>query len=103
MLASAEATYQATTGDGNYGTLDQLVEQGLVQKDLLQQYGYKIELTVVGSKFEASAVPLEYGKSGKISFFVDESAVIRGADLGGGAATVPTSHAVRRPCQNGER
>lgn len=88
MLASAEATYQATTGDGNYGTLEQLVEQGLVQKDLLQQYGYKIELTVVGLKFQASAVPLEYGKTGKMSFYVDESAVIRGADQGGGAATV---------------
>ena len=83
-LVSAEATYQATTGDGNYGTLDQLVEQSLVHKELLQQNGYKIELTVGGSKFEASAVPLEYGKTGKMSFFVDESGVLRGADNGGG-------------------
>ncbi|MCM3902154.1 MAG: hypothetical protein ND866_10645, partial [Pyrinomonadaceae bacterium] len=87
-LHSAEATYQATTGDGNYGTFDQLVEQTLVHKGLLQQNGYKIELTVARSKFEASAVPLEYGKTGRMSFFVDESAVLRGADHGGGAATV---------------
>jgi uncharacterized protein DUF3352 len=87
-LVSAEATYQATTGDGNYGTLDQLVEQSLVAKELLQQQGYKIDLTVMGSKFEASAVPIEYGKTGRMSFFVDESAVLRGADHGGGAATI---------------
>jgi uncharacterized protein DUF3352 len=87
-LVSAEATYQATTGDGNYGTLDQLVEQSLVAKEQLQQQGYKIDLTVMGSKFEASAVPIEYGKTGRMSFFVDESAVLRGADHGGGAATI---------------
>ena len=88
MIHSAEATYQATKGDGNYGTLEQLVEQTLVTKELLQQNGYKTELTVVGSKFEASAVPLEYGKTGRLSFFIDESGVLRGADHGGGAATV---------------
>ena len=86
MLHSAEA--QATTGEGNCGTLDQLVEQSLVTKELLQEHGYKIELTVVGSKFEASAVPLEYGKTGRMSFFVDESGLLRGADRGGSAATI---------------
>jgi hypothetical protein len=88
MLVSAEATYQSTTEDGNYGTLDQLVAKSLVSKELLQQHGYKIELTVLGSKFEASAVPLEYGKTGRMSFFVDETGVLRAADHGGGAATV---------------
>ena len=33
-------------------------------------------------------MPIEYGKTGKMSFFVDESGVLRGADNGGGAATV---------------
>ncbi|CAN5816400.1 hypothetical protein BH18ACI4_BH18ACI4_03820 [soil metagenome] len=88
MVVSAQATYQATAGDGKYGTLDQLLEQGVVPKDFLQKYGYKIELTVVGSKFEATAVPLEYGKTGRMSFFIDETGVLRGADHGGGAATV---------------
>ncbi|MGI8898783.1 MAG: DUF3352 domain-containing protein [Pyrinomonadaceae bacterium] len=88
MVVSAEATYQATKGDGNYGTLDQLVEQGLVPKDFLEKHGYKIELRVVGTKFEASAVPVEYGKTGRMSFFIDESGVLRGADHGGGVATV---------------
>ncbi|MGH9968836.1 MAG: DUF3352 domain-containing protein [Pyrinomonadaceae bacterium] len=88
MLVSAQATYQSTTGNGNYGTLDQLLEQGLVHKDLLQNYGYKIEVTVVGAKFEVTAVPNEYEKTGRMSFFVDESGVLRGGDRGGSAATV---------------
>ena len=88
MIVSAEATYQATKGDGNYGTLDQLVEQTLITKDLLQKYGYKVDITAAGTKFEVSAVPLEYGATGKRSFFVDESGVIRGADNGGAAATL---------------
>jgi hypothetical protein len=88
MVVSAEATYQATAGNGKYGTLDQLLEQGLVPKDFLNKHGYKIELTVVGEKFEATAVPVEYEKTGKMSFFIDESGVLRGADHGGGAANV---------------
>ncbi len=88
MVVSAEATYHSTKGDGTYATLDQLMEQGLVPKDLLQKYGYKVELTVVGTKFEATAVPVEYGKTGRMSFFIDESGVLKGADHGGGAASI---------------
>ncbi len=88
VLSSAEATYQATMGNGKYGTLEQLIQQGLVAKDLLEKHGYKIELTVSGDKFEASAVPVEYGKTGRMSFFVDETAQLRGGDHGGGPATV---------------
>jgi hypothetical protein len=86
-LFAAEQTYQAIKAEGNYGSLDELVEMGLVQKDL-QPNGYKIELTVSGSKFQAVAVPIEYGKTGKMSFFIDESGVLRGVDNGGGVATV---------------
>ncbi|MGI9167797.1 MAG: hypothetical protein ACR2G5_15700 [Pyrinomonadaceae bacterium] len=94
MVASAEMTYQSTKGAGNFATLDQLVSQGLVQKDLLEKYGYQIELIVLGTKFEATAVPTEYGKTGKMSFFVDESAVVRGGDRGGSPATI-----VNKPVQ----
>jgi hypothetical protein len=87
-IHSAEATYQATKGEGHYGTLDQLLEQNLVYKDFLQQHGYKIELTASGSRFEATAVPQEYGKTGRLSFFTDETGVLRSGDHGGGAATV---------------
>ncbi|HZE63074.1 MAG TPA: DUF3352 domain-containing protein [Pyrinomonadaceae bacterium] len=90
-LVSAEATYQATTGDGRYGTLDELIKAGLISKEPIERWGYEIELTVSANKFEATAVPLEYGKSGRFSYFVDESAVVRAGDHGGGPATVSDS------------
>ncbi|MEP6740972.1 MAG: DUF3352 domain-containing protein [bacterium] len=87
-LVSAEATFQATTGDGRYGTLDELATAGMISKEPIDRYGYKIDLIVSGSKFEVSAVPLEYGKTGRLSYFVDESAMVRGGDHGGGPATI---------------
>jgi hypothetical protein len=88
MIVSAEAAYQADKGKGSFGSLEQLVEQGLLYKDFLEKHGYKIELIVTGTKFEATAVPVEYGKSGTMSFFIDESGVLRGADRGGAPASL---------------
>ena len=87
-VASAEATFQSTKGDGRYGTLEELLSEGLVSKDLLEKYGYKIDVAVSSNRFEALAIPLEYGKTGRLSYFVDESGVLRGGDHGGGAATL---------------
>lgn len=87
-VASAEATFQSTKGAGRYGTLEELISEGLVSKDLLEKYGYKIDVAVSPTRFEAVAIPLEYGKTGRLSYFVDESGVLRGGDHGGGAATI---------------
>ena len=87
-LASAENTFRATNKDGNFGTLDQLVSAGLISKELMEPSGYRIEVQATGSRFEATAVPVEYGKTGKRSFFIDESSVLRGGDHGGGPATI---------------
>ena len=88
MISSAESTYQSTTGKGKYGTLDNLVEAKLVNREFLEKYGYRIEVTASDDQFEAVATPREYGKTGKRSFFVDKSGVVRGDDHGGGPATV---------------
>jgi len=89
MISSAEATYQATAGNGSYGSLDQLVEAKLLgPKEMFDMYGYKFEVTASGDHFEASATPVEYGKTGKRSFFVDQSGVVRGDDHNGGPANV---------------
>ncbi len=85
---SAEATYQATQGKDNYGSLDELVAANLISKEMSQQYGYIVEVNAAGNKFEATARPAEYGVTGTISYFIDESGVLRGGDHGGGAATV---------------
>ncbi|HKP46936.1 MAG TPA: DUF3352 domain-containing protein [Pyrinomonadaceae bacterium] len=87
-LVSAEETYKAAIGDGNYGTLDQLMKEKLISDDILQRYGYRVELSVSTNKFEATAVPIEYEKTGKRSFFIDETAIMRAGDHGGGAATI---------------
>jgi hypothetical protein len=87
MVASAETTYQGTTGKGSYGSLDQLVAQKLISKDMFEKYGYSIAVTASGNQFEATATPVEYGKTGRRSFFVDQTGVIRGDDHGGGMAS----------------
>ncbi len=87
IISRAEDTYKSTVGKGKYGTLDQLVEQKLVNKPFFEKYGYNIEVTLSGDQFEAVATPREYGKTGKRSFFVDKSGIVRGDDHGGAPAT----------------
>jgi hypothetical protein len=86
MIASFEGSYRADKGKGSYATLDQLIAEGMVQKELLENYGYRIELTVSGDKFEATAVPVEYNKTGKLSYFIDQTMIVRAGDHGGGPA-----------------
>lgn len=87
-IFSAEVAYQSTAGKGSFGTIDNLIEQNLLTKDLFEKYGYKFEVTASGNQFEAVATPREYGTTGKRSFFVDKSGVVRGGDHGGAPATV---------------
>jgi hypothetical protein len=87
MIAGGEETYKGGAGKGSYGTIDNLIEQKLLGKDVLENYGYRFDLTTSTNGFEATAVPSEYGKTGKRSFFVDQSGVVRGEDHGGGAAS----------------
>jgi hypothetical protein len=87
-IARAEQQYRDDKDRGVYGTLDQLIAEGEISKDFLEGHGYRIELTVTGTKFEATAVPLEYGTTGLVSFFIDETGIMRGADHGGSPASV---------------
>lgn len=87
MIAGAEAQYKEK--NGSYGSLQQMIDAKVMgPMEPYDQFGYKYELTVTGDQFEVVATPKEYGKSGKRSFFVDKSGVVRGEDHGGGAATV---------------
>lgn len=86
-VANAEMTYQAQSG-GDYGTLDQLIEKGLIgdpSKGKLT--GYKFEVRVRPGGFEATAVPERAGMTGVRSFYVDQSRIVRGADRKGEAAS----------------
>jgi type II secretory pathway pseudopilin PulG len=93
-LASAEMTYQATTGAGKYGTLSELAAMNLIDSNLATgtKNGYKftVELTTSDPDypgFEVNGVPMTYGSTGIRSFYVDETGVIRGADNSGKPST----------------
>ena len=91
QIHSAQATYQATSGNGNYGSLGDLRQAGLIDEALAsgQKYGYAYTLSVKTSpaRFSVMATPRSYRKSGVRSFYVDQVGDIRGADHAGGPAT----------------
>ena len=94
-LFSAEVTYQATTGNGDYGTLEELRQEGLLDYVLAQghRYGYlfriRREKRSVESQpsLEIVAIPRTYGRTGQRSFYLDETGAIHAADKKGAEAT----------------
>jgi hypothetical protein len=85
-LVRSEDNYKSSIGKGSYGTIDRLIEQNLLTKDSFENHGYRFDMNVFGVQFEVTATPLEYGKTGRRSFFVDQSGIIRGDDHQGGPA-----------------
>src|SRR3989442_695572 len=84
-IHSAEATFQATTGNGSYGSWQELVSAKLIAQDLVDQTrkGYRFRLQVkprsdsTPASFRAVASPRIYGQTGRRSFYIDEFGVIR--------------------------
>lgn len=93
-LSSAEATYQSTAGNGEYGTIEELGEQKLIDYVLAEghRYGYLFKVrrekrsTESQSSLEIFAIPRTYGVTGRRSFYIDETGVIRAADKQGAEA-----------------
>ena len=86
FIAHTESSVRAEKG--SYVSLDELISQKKLPKELIESQGYRIQVNIVGEGFEAVAVPIEYGKTGKMSFFINESGVLRGGDHGGAPATI---------------
>ena len=94
-LHSAEATYNATSGNGDYGSLNNLRQAEFIDVVLAsgRKYGYLfvIETTAHTNTSDAryfiTATPQSYRKTGRISFYIDETGVMRGADKNGAPAT----------------
>jgi type IV pilus assembly protein PilA len=91
-ISVAESTYQST--HATYGTFDQLVAGHLIKGDLATgtRHGYKftVEMSTSASPsqgFHAVGMPVQYPSSGRRSFFIDESGVIRAANAQGAEAT----------------
>lgn len=86
-ISSAQRTYKEEK-NGTYASLEELLSANMISKDSMEASGYKFEVRLVPDGFEVSAVPIEYGKSGKLSFFMtQETPLIHGADHGGGPAS----------------
>jgi hypothetical protein len=86
-IADAELSYKNDKKKERFGTLEELIAEELLEKEFLEQMEYKVELKVTSEKFEATATPKTYGKTGRRSFFIDESGTLRAADRKGQPAT----------------
>ncbi len=94
-IINAQVTYAATIGNGNYGSNLELLEAGFIDAVLANgnKYGYQFvyfnspRTETAPSRFYVTATPLRYGKTTKLSFYVDETGELRGADKNGGVAT----------------
>jgi hypothetical protein len=89
-IANAQRNYKEQNGS-RYASLEELVAAELVSEETVKAAGYKFDMTLTAEGFEVSAVPVEYGKTGKLSLFIDQSGIIRGGDHGGAAASASDS------------
>ncbi len=100
-LHGAEATFQATTGNGRFGSMQELVNANLLEPAMLsgQSRGYNFVVRAEDTSFEATASPITYGATGtgKRSFYICEDGIIRAADHAGMEATVND-----RPVENSD-
>src|SRR4051812_35088870 len=82
QLHSAQETYRATVGSGNYGSLAQLRSSGFIDEALASgsKYGFVYTVSTNTSTFTVNATPRVYRKTGVRSFFIDRFGEIRGGD-----------------------
>jgi hypothetical protein len=86
-IYSAEYRYKEEK-KGGYASLEELISAEMISKDTMDASGYKFEFRMTGEGWEVSATPLEYGKTGKFSFYMDsQNPTIKGGDHGGGPAS----------------
>ncbi len=89
-FAKAQVVYSMQNG-GIFGPTRKLIELGLLPEDALSTestgYSYAMALSADKRKYVASAIPAEYGKTGKNSYIVESPEkgmpVVRGEDNGG--------------------
>jgi Domain of unknown function (DUF4878) len=71
---------------GKFGDMPALILAGLIPKDLegteTTGYRFRIALTSDGKNWTAGAEPAQYGRTGRLSFFMDQSGV-RNGDVAG--------------------
>lgn len=79
-----QTSYKEERKSAVYATLDELVTARQYPREILEQVdGYRIEFSVSGNRYEATATPTAYPEKGRRSFFMDETGVVRGGDKAG--------------------
>ena len=73
--------------NGMYADLPTLVAAGMLSNDVvdpkLSGYNFRITLSKDGKSYVAGAEPVRHGRTGKLSFWMDHTGVIKSADNGG--------------------
>lgn len=84
-LVAAQNNYQATVGNGDYGTLEELAEASLLDAQLASgvKHGYRFKVEVYEGSYVLMASPVVYPNTGARSFYSSETGVIRAADKHG--------------------
>jgi hypothetical protein len=86
-IADAEAIHQMECATGEYAPLEELTTRhNLTDPSAGRLARYRFEVKVKPGGFEATAVPEKYGVTGKRSFYIDETRMLRGADKRGAKA-----------------
>ncbi|HVF26851.1 MAG TPA: DUF3352 domain-containing protein [Pyrinomonadaceae bacterium] len=87
-IFAAQEEYKKVRGKGGYAATLEGLRMEKFGEELGRNQDYKFEMSASGGKLEITATPIQYGTSGKRSFFIDESGTLRGADHAGQRATV---------------
>lgn len=85
-LATWEGIYAAQHG-GSYGDFPALIQAGMLSGDAidpkLSGYNFRITVGSGGKSYIATAEPTRHGKTGKLSFWMDQTGLIKSGDAGG--------------------
>jgi hypothetical protein len=84
-ITLAEVVY-SQGHNGQYGNLTELITAGLLPKDLETTdstgYSFHVNRSLDGKTWYGTAEPAQYGRTGKLSFYVD-TAGVKSGDVGG--------------------
>lgn len=73
--------------NGAYGDLTALIGSGMLSADVVDQklsgYNYRITVARDGKSYVATAEPVRHGRTGKLSFWMDQTGLLKSADNGG--------------------
>jgi hypothetical protein len=83
-LIGMEAVFAAAS-NGVFGDPAALVRAGLMSDDMFDPRlsGYNFHLTINGKAYLATAEPLHYGRTARLSYWMDQTGAIKSADNGG--------------------